>query len=74
MICELILALGASISQDSTAIVTSFFTIGPIVNFLFISLYLPKPSTVGCDTRSIFKWSTVGLNLVFLLDWLPNQS
>ena len=28
----------------------------------------------GCDTRSIFKWSLTGLNLVFtLLDWLPNQ-
>ena len=31
------------------------------------------PTQTGCDTRSIFKWITVGLNsqFTFFLYWLP---
>ena len=38
-----------------------------------ICIHLTPLLQEGCDTRSIFKWSTAGLDSVFfLLDWLPN--
>ena len=37
--------------------------------FYKIYIYSISPPQVGCDTRSIFKWSTAGLNSIsFLLD------
>ena len=39
--------------------------------YIYITPFLP--SQAGCDTRSIFKQSTIVLNLVSLLfDWVPN--
>ena len=40
----------------------------------YTHMYLPNPSAwAGFNTRPIFMWSLTGLNLVFLLDWLPYQ-
>ena len=38
-------------------------------------IYPTPPLQAGCDIKSIFKWSKVGLNSYFLLlDWLPTMA
>ena len=45
-----------------------------LVHFLIFCIYPTPPLWVGCNTKSIFSWSTGGLNFVFLfLNWLPYQ-
>ena len=40
----------------------------------YICIYPTPPPPAGCDTRSIFMWSTAGLNSVFLLlESLPGK-